>query len=206
MARHWDWGAQGDNNTSMHALDGRGHAARVHRPQHRHHRGGDRQAAEGLARHVSRRELRRPRTCWPRPASNTSPTTRTMSCRWQCASSAAALFTMPYTLELNDVPTILGKGASAEVFGQMIRNQFDVLYEEAGELPQGHVDFAASVHRRTSVPHEAHRGGTGLRRIAQRCLADHGVEINDWYRANYMIADARKPGRRELPTVRTIAI
>ncbi len=29
----------------------------------------------------------------------------------------ATLLTMPYTLEINDVPTILGKGASAEVFG-----------------------------------------------------------------------------------------
>jgi hypothetical protein len=41
-----------------------------------------------------------------------------------------SLLTMPYTVVLNDVPTILGKGASAEVFGQMIREQFDVLYAE----------------------------------------------------------------------------
>jgi len=38
-----------------------------------------------------------------------------------------SLLTMPYTLEINDVPAIMVKGTSAEVFGRMIRDQFDVL-------------------------------------------------------------------------------
>src|ERR1700761_1521488 len=49
---------------------------------------------------------------------------------------SGSLITMPYTLELNDVPTIMGKGTSGETFGQMIRDSFDVLYEEAMQLPK----------------------------------------------------------------------
>jgi len=96
------------------------------------------------------------------------------------------LLTMPYTLELNDVPTILGKGASAEVFGQMIRDQFDVLYAEGRERPR---IMSISLHPFIS----GHPFRMKHLEAALGYIASHGDvwlttggEINDWYRANYL--------------------
>lgn len=47
-----------------------------------------------------------------------------------------SIVTMPYTLEINDLPAINGKGASGEFFGHMIRDPFDVLYEEGRVRPR----------------------------------------------------------------------
>jgi hypothetical protein len=41
-----------------------------------------------------------------------------------------SLISMPYTLELNDLPAYLAKGMTGGDFGTMIKDQFDVLYEE----------------------------------------------------------------------------
>jgi allantoinase len=96
------------------------------------------------------------------------------------------LLTMPYTLELNDVPTILGKGASAEVFGQMIRDQFDVLYEEGKQRPR---IMSISLHPFIS----GHPFRMKHLEAALGYVASHGDvwlttggEINDWYRAHYL--------------------
>ena len=43
----------------------------------------------------------------------------------------ARMFSMPYSAEINDIPALLGLHQSPEAFGQMICDQFDVLYEEA---------------------------------------------------------------------------
>jgi hypothetical protein len=94
--------------------------------------------------------------------------------------------TMPYTLELNDVPTIAGKGASGEVFGQMIRDQFDVLYEEAIELPRV---MSISVHPFISGhPFRMKHIEAALGYIASHSAVwlTTGGEVADWYRANHM--------------------
>jgi peptidoglycan/xylan/chitin deacetylase (PgdA/CDA1 family) len=95
-----------------------------------------------------------------------------------------SLLTMPYTLELNDVPTIMGKGASADTFAQMIIDQFDVLYEEANELPRV---MSISLHPFIS-------GHPFRMKHLDRAFAyinghsgvwpTTGGEINDWYRAH----------------------
>jgi allantoinase len=97
-----------------------------------------------------------------------------------------SLLTMPYTLELNDVPTILGKGASAEVFGQMIRDQFDVLYAEGAHRPR---IMSISLHPFIS----GHPFRMKHLEAAMAYVASHesvwlttGGEINDWYRASYL--------------------
>ena len=41
-----------------------------------------------------------------------------------------SLTSIPYSSEINDIPAILGQKQSAESFGRMIRDQFDVLYED----------------------------------------------------------------------------
>lgn len=99
---------------------------------------------------------------------------------------SGTLLTMPYTLEINDVPTINGKGASAEVFGQMIRDQFDVLYEEAKELPRV---MSISIHPFIiGHPFRMKHFEAALGYIAQHddIWLTTGGEINDWYRANCM--------------------
>jgi hypothetical protein len=93
---------------------------------------------------------------------------------------------MPYTLEINDVPTIMVKGASAEVFGRMIRDQFDVLYAEGATRPR---IMSISVHPFIS----GHPFRMKHIEAALGYVASHGdvwlatgVEINNWYRANYL--------------------
>jgi peptidoglycan/xylan/chitin deacetylase (PgdA/CDA1 family) len=98
---------------------------------------------------------------------------------------SGSLLTMPYTLEINDVPTILGKGASAEVFAQMIRDQFDVLYAEALELPRV---MSISLHPFISGhPFRMKHLAAALAYIAGHpdvWLTTAG-EINDWYRQTH---------------------
>jgi allantoinase len=43
------------------------------------------------------------------------------------------MFSMPYSQEINDIPAMLGLHRSGEEFGQMIRDQFDVLYEDGAK-------------------------------------------------------------------------
>lgn len=43
------------------------------------------------------------------------------------------MFAMPYSQEINDIPAMLGLHRSGEEFGQMIRDQFDVLYEDGAK-------------------------------------------------------------------------
>jgi peptidoglycan/xylan/chitin deacetylase (PgdA/CDA1 family) len=98
---------------------------------------------------------------------------------------SGSLITMPYTLEINDVPTIMGKGTTAAAFGEMIRDQFDVLYEEAVELPRV---MSMSVHPFiTGHPFRMKHFAAALAYIAGHddVWLTTGGEINDWYRANF---------------------
>jgi len=97
-----------------------------------------------------------------------------------------SLLTMPYTLELNDVPTILGKGASGEVFGRMIMDQFDVLYAEGKERPR---IMSISLHPFLSGhPFRMKHLESALAYVASHSAVwlTTGGEVNDWYRANYL--------------------
>jgi peptidoglycan/xylan/chitin deacetylase (PgdA/CDA1 family) len=97
-----------------------------------------------------------------------------------------SLLTMPYTVELNDVPTILGKGASAEVFGQMIRDQFDVLYAEGLQRPRV---MSISLHPFISGhPFRMKHLEPALAYVASHAdvWLTTGGEINDWFRAHYL--------------------
>ena len=97
-----------------------------------------------------------------------------------------SLLTMPYTLELNDVPTILGKGASGEVFGRMIVDQFDVLYAEGMERPR---IMSISLHPFISGhPFRMKHLAAALAYVASHSAVwlTTGGEVNDWYRANYL--------------------
>jgi allantoinase len=96
------------------------------------------------------------------------------------------LLAVPYTVELNDIPAFLSLGVSSEAFGDMIIDQFDILYEE-GERNARCMPICL---------HTFHVGQPNkfkhLRR-AFRHIAGHkgvwmatGDEVNDWYREQYL--------------------
>lgn len=105
------------------------------------------------------------------------------------AVSNGTLLTLPYSVEVNDVPTILGKGESPEGFGRIIRDQFDVLYEEAAELPK---IMSISLHPPVSGhPFRMKHIEAALAHIASHrdvWLAT-GAEINFWFRASCLEND-----------------
>jgi peptidoglycan/xylan/chitin deacetylase (PgdA/CDA1 family) len=96
------------------------------------------------------------------------------------------LISVPYTVELNDIPAFLNLGVSSEAFGDMIIDQFDVLYEEG----------ATNARCMPICLHTFHVGQPNKFKHLARAfeyIASHkdvwlttGDEVNDWYRKQYM--------------------
>jgi allantoinase len=93
-----------------------------------------------------------------------------------------SLISMPYALEVNDVPGVLGKGLTSQDFAQLVIDQFDELYEEGATIPRV---MPISLHPFIS----GHAFRVRHLRRALRHIAGHdGVwlatcgEMNDWYR------------------------
>jgi allantoinase len=104
-------------------------------------------------------------------------------------TKSGSLISMPYTLEINDVPTIMGKGTTAQDFAQMIRDQFDVLYEEAADLPRV---MSISIHPFiTGHPFRMKHFAAALAHIAAHdgIWPATGGQINDWFRSHHMMAE-----------------
>jgi peptidoglycan/xylan/chitin deacetylase (PgdA/CDA1 family) len=184
-ARNWEWGAQGDNNTSIPALmqeeEERGFIQRnvriIEDATGMRPKGW---LSMALAESVHTPDLLA--EAGIEYVSNYTHDELPVPLRVKKGS----LLTMPYTLEINDVPTIMVKGSSAEVFGRMIRDQFDVLYAEGATRPR---IMSISVHPFIS----GHPFRMKHIEAALGYLASHGdvwlttgVEINNWYRANYL--------------------
>ena len=96
------------------------------------------------------------------------------------------LIAVPYTVEINDIPAFLNLGVSSEAFGDMIVDQFDVLYEEG----------ATNARCMPICLHTFHVGQPNKFKHLKRAfeyIAGHddvllttGDDINDWYREQYM--------------------
>jgi allantoinase len=185
--RKWEWGGQGDNNTSIatHMTEGEERdfitrnlaiieAATGKRPK-------------GWLGMCLAESLNSPDLLAEAGIQYVSNYTHDeLPVPMRVKTGTGTLLTMPYTLELNDVPTILGKGASAEVFGQMIRDQFDVLYEEGRQRPR---IMSISLHPFISGhPFRMKHLDSALAYIASHSdvWLTTGGEINDWYRAQYL--------------------
>lgn len=184
-ARKWEWGAQGDNNTSI--------------PTHMEEK-QERDFIWANMKIIEEATGTRPRG-WLSMCLAESVRTPDLlfEAGIQYVSNYAhdelpvpmrvkggTLLTMPYTLEINDVPTIQGKGTSGEDFGKMIRDQFDVLYEEGRERPR---IMSISVHPFISGhPFRMKHLESALAYIASHNDIWHtmGGEVNDWYRTNYL--------------------
>jgi hypothetical protein len=95
------------------------------------------------------------------------------------------LISVPYSVEINDIPFFLGKGNSGADFMQAIIDQFDVLYEEGKS--SGRV-MAIAVHPFiVNVPFRHKYFVKALEYIARQkeVWLTTGGEIANWYYDHY---------------------
>jgi allantoinase len=96
------------------------------------------------------------------------------------------LISVPYAIELNDIPFFLGKGNSGADFMQAIKDQFDVLYEEG--KTHGRVMAIALHPFIISAPFRMKYFVKALEYVCKKknVWITTGGEIADWYYKNYM--------------------
>lgn len=97
-----------------------------------------------------------------------------------------SLISIPYSIEINDIPAFIEQKQSAEAFGRMIRDQFDVLYEDGAKT--GRV-MAICLHPfLIGHPHRSKYFAEALAHIAARkeVWLTTGGEIVRWYREHGM--------------------
>ena len=95
------------------------------------------------------------------------------------------ILSMPYSIELNDIPAFLEMKRTGEEFGRMIRDQFDQLYEDGAKT--GRV-MAICLHPfLVGHPHRAKYFAEALAHVTSRreVWVTTGAEIADWYKQNY---------------------
>jgi peptidoglycan/xylan/chitin deacetylase (PgdA/CDA1 family) len=179
----WEWMGHGRNNSDM--LAGKDEAA-------------ERAVIASVAETIARGTGRRPRG-WLGPALTETHNTPDLLaeagfdyvCDWvndeqpyPMRVKSGTLTSIPYSAEINDIPAILDGKQSAETFGRMIRDQFDVLYEDGATT--GRV-MSICLHPFVSGhPFRAKYLDQALAHIAarQEVWLATGAEIVDWYRAN----------------------
>jgi peptidoglycan/xylan/chitin deacetylase (PgdA/CDA1 family) len=93
-----------------------------------------------------------------------------------------SLISVPYTVELNDIPAFANVGVSSEAFGDMIVDQFDVLYDEGADNAR-----CMPICLHTFWVGQPNKFKHLKRAFAH--IASHkdvwmttGDEVNDWYR------------------------
>jgi peptidoglycan/xylan/chitin deacetylase (PgdA/CDA1 family) len=96
-----------------------------------------------------------------------------------------SMISMPYSSELNDIPALLSLHQSPERFGQMITDQFDVLYEDGATT--GRVMSICLHPFIIGHPHRSKYLAKALSHITtrQEVWLTTGSEIVDWYKKNY---------------------
>jgi peptidoglycan/xylan/chitin deacetylase (PgdA/CDA1 family) len=89
---------------------------------------------------------------------------------------------IPYSIELNDIPAFLDGKKSGEEFGKMICDQFDVLYEDGST--SGRVMSICLHPFLIGHPHRSKYFDLALKHIRgrQEVWFARGAEIVDWYR------------------------
>jgi peptidoglycan/xylan/chitin deacetylase (PgdA/CDA1 family) len=96
------------------------------------------------------------------------------------------MFSIPYSSEINDIPALLGLHQSPERFGQMICDQFDVLYEDGAKT--GRVMSICLHPFLVGVPHRSKYFARALAHVTARqdVWVTTGSEIIDWYKNHCM--------------------
>ena len=99
---------------------------------------------------------------------------------------SGSMLSIPYTIELNDIPNFLSRNRTGEEFAKQICDQFDVLYEDGTK--SGRVMAIALHPFLIGHPHRAKHFDRALGYVARHSevwLATGG-EIADWYKRNYL--------------------
>jgi peptidoglycan/xylan/chitin deacetylase (PgdA/CDA1 family) len=99
--------------------------------------------------------------------------------------ASGEMLSLPYSVELNDYTAFLEQGLSGEDFAQVIRDQFDVLYEDGAKT--GRVMSICLHPFLVGHPHRSKHFAEALAHITSRLdvwLAT-GSEIADWHIRNY---------------------
>jgi peptidoglycan/xylan/chitin deacetylase (PgdA/CDA1 family) len=103
---------------------------------------------------------------------------------YRMETKSGPIYSIPYSLEMNDIPAFLGGGHSGESFSEMIKDQFDVLYEDGAK--SGRVMSICLHPFLIGHPHRAKHFAKALEHITSRSevwLAT-GSEIIDAYKQN----------------------
>jgi peptidoglycan/xylan/chitin deacetylase (PgdA/CDA1 family) len=99
---------------------------------------------------------------------------------------SGTMLSIPYSIELNDIPNFLAMNRTGEEFGRQIRDQFDGLYEDGATT--GRV-MAICLHPfLIGHPHRSKYFAEALRHITARkeVWVTTGGEIAQWYKRNYL--------------------
>jgi allantoinase len=104
---------------------------------------------------------------------------------------SGSMLSMPYSIEINDIPAFLDMKQDGETFKKMICDQFDVLYEDGKKT--GRVMAIALHPFLIGHPHRSRHFDQALQYITSRqeVWVTTGGEINRHYRQRYM------PGNRK---------
>lgn len=99
-----------------------------------------------------------------------------------------SLISVPYTVELNDIPAFQNVGVSSAAFGDAIVDQFDVLYDEGADNAR-----CMPICLHTFWVGQPNKFKHLKRAFAHIASHDHvwfatGDDVNDWYRKNYLQA------------------
>jgi peptidoglycan/xylan/chitin deacetylase (PgdA/CDA1 family) len=97
---------------------------------------------------------------------------------------SGTMYSIPYSAEINDIPAFLDLKQSPEAFGQTIKDQFDVLYEDGAKT--GRVMSICLHPFLIGQPHRSKYFDDALKHITSRreVWVTTGAEIIDWYRKN----------------------
>ena len=124
-------------------------------------------------------------------------------CDWNCddqpfpmRAKQGRMNGLPYSIEVNDIPLFLGKSLAGEDFEQLLKDQFDVLYEEGAESGQV---MAIALHPFiTGVPFRARYLERALEYIAghDKVWLATSDEIADFYYERYYEQDLARSERR----------
>ena len=97
-----------------------------------------------------------------------------------------SMISLPYSVEINDIPALLDLHQSPEYFGRMIRDQFDVLYEDGATT--GRVMSICLHPFLVGHPHRSKYFAEALAHITSRqeVWITTGGAIVDWYKENYL--------------------
>jgi peptidoglycan/xylan/chitin deacetylase (PgdA/CDA1 family) len=97
-----------------------------------------------------------------------------------------SMISIPYSSEINDIPALLGLHMSPERFGQMICDQFDVLYEDGART--GRVMSICLHPFLVGHPHRSKYFARALAHVTSRqdVWVTTGSAIIDWYKTNYL--------------------